>query len=177
MCESVYLHFVLLFFFFKQKTAYEMRISDWSSDVCSSDLLQAPRDGSRGKGAVEARPQEPDGGGDARLVAGEAAEGDQGLSVGRRVRLGVDEDARHLEGQRIAEATADQVQHEVEGRRGAAAGEAAAVDDEAVRAHCDLRKARGEVLEVLPMGRRRAAVEKAGAGEQDRKSTRLNSSH
>src|SRR3546814_6030755 len=30
--------FFLLFFFFKQKTAYEMRISDWSSDVCSSDL-------------------------------------------------------------------------------------------------------------------------------------------
>src|SRR3546814_4191277 len=30
--------FILLFFFFKQKTAYEMRISDWSSDVCSSDL-------------------------------------------------------------------------------------------------------------------------------------------
>src|SRR3546814_1877036 len=30
---------VLWLFFFKQKTAYEMRISDWSSDVCSSDLL------------------------------------------------------------------------------------------------------------------------------------------
>src|SRR3546814_4463119 len=29
---------VCYFFFFKQKTAYEMRISDWSSDVCSSDL-------------------------------------------------------------------------------------------------------------------------------------------
>src|SRR3546814_1539400 len=29
----------LVFFFFKQKTAYEMRISDWSSDVCSSDLV------------------------------------------------------------------------------------------------------------------------------------------
>src|SRR3546814_6994357 len=28
------------FFFFKQKTAYEMRISDWSSDVCSSDLVE-----------------------------------------------------------------------------------------------------------------------------------------
>src|SRR3546814_20699071 len=28
-----------IFFFFKQKTAYEMRISDWSSDVCSSDLM------------------------------------------------------------------------------------------------------------------------------------------
>src|SRR3546814_9902597 len=31
--------FVVFFFFFKQKTAYEMRISDWSSDVCSSDLV------------------------------------------------------------------------------------------------------------------------------------------
>src|SRR3546814_14959224 len=45
----------MVFFFFKQKTAYEMRISDWSSDVCSSDLraggtqvggaLQAPEPG------------------------------------------------------------------------------------------------------------------------------------
>src|SRR3546814_3826634 len=34
-CYSMF----ILFFFFKQKTAYEMRISDWSSDVCSSDLL------------------------------------------------------------------------------------------------------------------------------------------
>src|SRR3546814_9934771 len=34
----MYLH--LYCFFFKQKTAYEMRISDWSSDVCSSDLLE-----------------------------------------------------------------------------------------------------------------------------------------
>src|SRR3546814_5839709 len=31
---------LLCFFFFKQKTAYEMRISDWSSDVCSSDLFR-----------------------------------------------------------------------------------------------------------------------------------------
>src|SRR3546814_9621232 len=31
-----------MFFFFKQKTAYEMRISDWSSDVCSSDLSVRP---------------------------------------------------------------------------------------------------------------------------------------
>src|SRR3546814_3109151 len=31
--------FIYFFFFFKQKTAYEMRISDWSSDVCSSDLV------------------------------------------------------------------------------------------------------------------------------------------
>src|SRR3546814_5520932 len=32
----------VVFFFFKQKTAYEMRISDWSSDVCSSDLKGVP---------------------------------------------------------------------------------------------------------------------------------------
>src|SRR3546814_7978485 len=32
----------MLFFFFKQKTAYEMRISDWGSDVCSSDLDRRP---------------------------------------------------------------------------------------------------------------------------------------
>src|SRR3546814_10254586 len=41
---------VVLLFFFKQKTAYEMRISDWSSDVCSSDLdktanLRTEKDG------------------------------------------------------------------------------------------------------------------------------------
>src|SRR3546814_10559066 len=34
----IMLVFIMYFFFFKQKTAYEMRISDWSSDVCSSDL-------------------------------------------------------------------------------------------------------------------------------------------
>src|SRR3546814_19859049 len=33
--------YYIVFFFFKQKTAYEMRISDWSSDVCSSDLFPA----------------------------------------------------------------------------------------------------------------------------------------
>src|SRR3546814_10619601 len=49
----------MCFFFFKQKTAYEMRISDWSSDVCSSDLviidpvhLRDPRIGARGQQRV-----------------------------------------------------------------------------------------------------------------------------
>src|SRR3546814_2955148 len=37
-CVSMCILRVNYFFFFKQKTAYEMRISDWSSDVCSSDL-------------------------------------------------------------------------------------------------------------------------------------------
>src|SRR3546814_8701458 len=35
---------VFCIFFFKQKTAYEMRISDWSSDVCSSDLFEVDAD-------------------------------------------------------------------------------------------------------------------------------------
>src|SRR3546814_16717653 len=39
---------VLCVFFFKQKTAYEMRISDWSSDVCSSDLQSMPAYARRG---------------------------------------------------------------------------------------------------------------------------------
>src|SRR3546814_7357257 len=49
-----------MFFFFKQKTAYEMRISDWSSDVCSSDLARRARherphqlQPALGRGAVE----------------------------------------------------------------------------------------------------------------------------
>src|SRR3546814_6717399 len=44
---------LFLFFFFKQKTAYEMRISDWSSDVCSSDLVGMRVD-RRGVGVEEA---------------------------------------------------------------------------------------------------------------------------
>src|SRR3546814_1888465 len=45
VCMYVYLWLFIfsLFFFFKQKTAYEMRISDWSSDVCSSDLEELRR--------------------------------------------------------------------------------------------------------------------------------------
>src|SRR3546814_1860236 len=45
------------FFFFKQKTAYEMRISDWSSDVCSSDLRgRDPAGRVRGMGRVRSVP-------------------------------------------------------------------------------------------------------------------------
>src|SRR3546814_5184196 len=44
MCATlVYVDSWFLVFFFKQKTAYEMRISDWSSDVCSSDLKHNTR--------------------------------------------------------------------------------------------------------------------------------------
>src|SRR3546814_7629911 len=41
MSINVFVFMFCCFFFFKQKTAYEMRISDWSSDVCSSDLRYA----------------------------------------------------------------------------------------------------------------------------------------
>src|SRR3546814_13964861 len=44
----------MFFFFFKQKTAYEMRISDWSSDVCSSDLQGF---GKRHDGLVQSLPR------------------------------------------------------------------------------------------------------------------------
>src|SRR3546814_11617860 len=57
-----------VFFFFKQKTAYEMRISDWSSDVCSSDL--------RGSDPVSETRKTAGGGGEGSGAAGrpEAAE-------------------------------------------------------------------------------------------------------
>src|SRR3546814_15359798 len=44
MVPYLLLVYVVYFFFFKQKTAYEMRISDWSSDVCSSDLRRQDHD-------------------------------------------------------------------------------------------------------------------------------------
>src|SRR3546814_1183665 len=47
----------MFFFFFKQKTAYELRISDWSSDVCSSDLAQRP--GELRQAEALARPRRP----------------------------------------------------------------------------------------------------------------------
>src|SRR3546814_4557696 len=46
----------MFFFFFKQKTAYEMRISDWSSDVCSSDLRPRPRPDRRDDGGARPGP-------------------------------------------------------------------------------------------------------------------------
>src|SRR3546814_2270794 len=67
---------VRCFFFFKQKTAYEMRISDWSSDVCSSDLTVA-----------EAVPEAVDGG-FARVARGRIVAAQVGArAVGRRAIL------------------------------------------------------------------------------------------
>src|SRR3546814_20183300 len=57
MCLGLGFEFVCVFFF-KQKTAYEMRISDWSSDVCSSDLVARQWTGRRGSELL--RDAEPD---------------------------------------------------------------------------------------------------------------------
>src|SRR3546814_8414512 len=52
MCLCAFRCLILVFLFFKQKTAYEMSISDWSSDVCSSDLAVGARPASLGAGPV-----------------------------------------------------------------------------------------------------------------------------
>src|SRR3546814_1680879 len=49
----------VMFFFFKQKTAYEMRISDWSSDVCSSDLAPGYRSARDDRGATNNNDGQP----------------------------------------------------------------------------------------------------------------------
>src|SRR3546814_18666313 len=86
----------VLFFFFKQKTAYEMRISDWSSDVCSSDLavgiVPVDADGSTWLVGQHRFPRDyyswelPEGGGDRTLPPVESARRElreeTGLSAG-----------------------------------------------------------------------------------------------
>src|SRR3546814_8478806 len=62
---------MLVVFFFKQKTAYDMRISDWSSDVCSSDLSRW-RGSSMGAGCVASRQGRK---GDAKKEAGRQERG------------------------------------------------------------------------------------------------------
>src|SRR3546814_18229001 len=85
-----------MFFFFccKQKTAYEMRISDWSSDVCSSDLTAQPR---QEAGEQEGR----DRGDDAHAKLSDKRRGGGGGHVGKL--LGLAQHAMRLFDDRIAE--------------------------------------------------------------------------
>src|SRR3546814_10370815 len=105
-------------FFFKQKTAYEMRISDWSSDGCSSDLpddghglhpFAAPR-----RQAAAGRAPEP-------LLLGDDAQGDRGARAAVPARSG----------HRLGRAAGD------DGREGAPAGHLRRTEGEAEigRAH------------------------------------------
>src|SRR3546814_9024745 len=102
MCRCFWIVILLFLFFFKQKTAYEMRISDWSSDVCSSDLHHTPESpASPGCEALltpESTPAEsPPGGARRHCSAGAPAtrrspgdrkSGVSGTSVSVRVDLG-----------------------------------------------------------------------------------------
>src|SRR3546814_632593 len=65
--DGVYCYVLHLFVFFKQKTAYEMRISDWSSDVCSSDLCRRDIAARRPRTARRAAPRPPAGAGYRRV--------------------------------------------------------------------------------------------------------------
>src|SRR3546814_8613325 len=80
----MYVYRVCFFFCFKQKTAYEMRISDWSSDVCSSDLEEA--DAQREDGGIGDHAGRRKVVGDGR-EAGAARHDDHRLTVERAWRL------------------------------------------------------------------------------------------
>src|SRR3546814_8816641 len=88
LCTGV----VYFFFFFKQKTSYEMRISDWSSDVCSSDLHRAwhgrqPRRGARRPRFHDLSVRPRKGNGSARNAGGRLGRLDQGTHGPRLCRV------------------------------------------------------------------------------------------
>src|SRR3546814_13485763 len=96
---------VMFFFFFKQKTAYEMRISDWSSDVCSSDLRR--RDDGNARAGADADTDR-----DGDLAHGEATGGERDDAA--RERKHRDDLAA-----RALEEIGELVERRVEGRVGA----------------------------------------------------------
>src|SRR3546814_19247878 len=86
---------MMIFFFFKQKTAYELRISDWSSDVCSSDLQRIRRSAQFVELRLPGRALQIDD--DAALVAVEAGEIGIVLADEMRARLAGDIAGRGLD--------------------------------------------------------------------------------
>src|SRR3546814_5704594 len=142
--------FWFLFFFFKQKTAYEMRISDWSSDVCSSDLPGHVRMGdgpAYGAPAARSRPGR----------AGEQAD------AGDQSRASAAQTGRSRNRRRPRDRP----------------GHAAARASRAVRPRPTPGPARLRAANEPPAGGLTAGRTGDGAtqGGTDRKSTRLNSSH
>src|SRR3546814_10090749 len=77
-----YVVLIFVFFFFKQKTAYEMRISDWSSDVCSSDLKDSLAAQS-GQAVLQIIAVEPDGKILGRIMLGGDTEGRHDIAGGK----------------------------------------------------------------------------------------------
>src|SRR3546814_10850423 len=80
------MYHVLDFFFFKQKTAYEMRISDWSSDVCPSDLDVRERLGRRYGESMQATLIET---GNLGLMEYDCGDRELGLAELRRAEAGL----------------------------------------------------------------------------------------
>src|SRR3546814_10627273 len=139
-----------MFFFFKQKTAYEMRISDWSSDVCSSDLLDATVEQALRKAGLwdEVKDRLHDSG--TALSGGQQ----QRLCIARAIAVDpevilMDEPCSALDP--IATARIEELIHELKGRYA--------------------------IVIVTHNMQQAARVSQRTAFFQDRKSTRLNSSH
>src|SRR3546814_18087398 len=116
----------MIFFFFKQKTAYEMRISDWSSDVCSSDLY------------------------DLEKIAAVDQHGTTEILLDHRPQDEDDEDRRELEAQQTQDLADQPEQQDDAAIEGAGAN---AVDADAAQAN-DGRgeKALGELKHPDPQG-------------------------
>src|SRR3546814_9465657 len=119
----VWIVWFVFVFFFKQKTAYEVRISDWSSDVCSSDLIGPARVGiaaDRARGRIlPLIGQQGLFEGIAHSVGvGEGGRGGQRLVFGRR----------HVADQEVADRLVVDADHDVRGRRGNRLGHPAAID-------------------------------------------------
>src|SRR3546814_4529739 len=74
---GIYYSTILFIFFFKQKTAYEMRISDWSSDVCSSDLLKKQRRYPMGEFTEKAKGLANEAAGNAKQATGKATDNER----------------------------------------------------------------------------------------------------
>src|SRR3546814_3998025 len=163
--------FLTVFFFFKQKTAYEMRISDWSSDVCSSDLLgerwrffgrlrhrladELLEYGQQLRGVGVLEIDDPDFGPARRLVVEFARE------------RGKPGDARRIAAQGDAVRTVDRHRDHARSHRGAPIGA------------CRAATAASKLLERFGnfAGARILECHDLGRVVGDRKSTRLNSSH
>src|SRR3546814_7140367 len=159
---SLYMYSVV--FFFKQKTAYEMRISDWSSDVCSSDLDRG-QSGENRAGEAAHRPglrQEPA----EQAVRGRQLVADDRGAQRDRVRL-VD----HL-----APALAGAVEVESIGRILLAIVTARAVED-AVGTDVDEPRTGDAAQSRSAMREQRVDRYRVEHAPRDRKSPRLNSSH
>src|SRR3546814_9715722 len=159
MCSSL-----LSVFFFKQKTAYEMRISDWSSDVCSSDLRILALGRNVAVDELDDRHRR-------RIRRADAGLDDAGIAA---LAIGVTR-AEHVE--QLGELRVV----EQAGVRKAAVGEAALLGERDQLFDIGAKllgfRDRGRDLFVLDERCRHVAEQGDTMGRGDRKSTRLNSSH